>query len=361
MDKVFIKTFLVAALQCFNSTSFAGAMGTTDNLFNVFIPNLKPGFDLSLSALILQPQAGNLGWGAVTTVLPIPTPQWQIKSFDPDYRAGFQAGARYIFANSGTDLQLNWFSLSTNYKDAVNVNPVSQWISPFSQTGTPPTGGEITGVASLNSAKAKLTFNYNAVNLDVGKFVNLGSNLQTRFFTGLSSTRIKEKLVSNFYGGSKVNFSLNNTSTYIGVGPRLGLANDYYIHQGIHFIGQFASSLLIGNMQPAQYKFKAISSDLALVGIAVNSEQLSSSSVTQLVPELDAKIGLSYSHILQKGHELSVELGYMGAVYFNPLSAYETNTNVIALDSGSLSTSSVKHVQSNFSVAGPYLSLHFKC
>ncbi|WP_242604412.1 Lpg1974 family pore-forming outer membrane protein [Legionella gresilensis] len=361
MMKILAKTMMAATLTCLCNDSFAGEMGLQDNIFNVFVPNLKPGLEVSVSALILQPGASNLGWGVVTTVLPIPTPEWQIESFDPGYKVGFQAGARYIFANSGTDLQLNWFSLQTNYKDARNVKPVSQWISPFSQTGTPPTGGEITGVASLNSAKATLTFNYNAVNLDIGKFVNFGSSLQTRFFTGLGSTWIKEKLISNFYGGSKINFSLNNTSTYSGVGPRLGLTNNYYINHGFHLIGQVAGGVLIGSMQPAQYKFTGSSSDLALVGIAVNREQLSSNSVTQVVPEIDAKIGLSYSYLMQNESELILELGYMGTVYFNPLSAYETNTNVIALDSGSLSTSSVKYVQSNFSVAGPYGTVRFKC
>lgn len=361
MIKILTKTLLAVSLQCLYSCSFAGEMGPSENTFHVFIPDLKPGLEYSVSALVLQPGAGNLGWGVITTVLPIPTPQWQIKAFNPNFQAGFNLGARYIVEKSGTDIQLNWSSLSAHYKEAVQVDPASQWISPFSQTGTPPTGGEITGVASLKSAKASLKFNYNAVNLDIGKFVNFGSDLQTRFFTGLGSAWITEKLISNFYGGTKVNFSLNNTSTYTGVGPRLGLNNDYNLTHGLHLVGQVAGSILVGSMHPAQYQYTGTSSELALVGISVNKEQLSNSSVTQVVPGIDAKLGLSYSHSMQKDQELIIELGYMGTLYVNPLSAYETNTNVIALDTGSLSTSSAKYVQSNFSVAGPYVTAHFRC
>lgn len=355
--------FITAVVGCISSVSLAGELGPIqdDSAFKVFIPNLKPGFELTGSLLVLQPGAGNLGWAATTTVLPIPTPNWSVESFDPTYKPGFNIGARYVFENSGTDIQVNWSYLSTHYSDTVQVNPASQWVSPFSQTGTPPTGGEITGVASLKSAEAKLDFTFNALNLDMGKFVNFGTNLQTRFFTGLSSAWIKEQLVSNFYGAPKAVLKLNNKSTYAGVGPRLGFNNSYEMYHRLRLVGQFAGAILIGSMQPAQYQFTGFSSDLALVGIGANNEQIGSESVTQIVPALDAKLGLSYNYIIPQKGELTFELGYMGALYINPLSAYETNTNVIALDTGSLSTSSVKHVQTDFSVAGPYMTVRYQC
>ena len=46
--------------------------------------------------------------------------------------------------------------------------------------------------------------------------------------------------------------------------------------------------------------------------------------------------------------------------YVDALSSYETNNNVIAIDSGSLSTASAKHTQSNFSVGGPYITAHLR-
>ncbi|MGX6642648.1 Lpg1974 family pore-forming outer membrane protein [Legionella pneumophila] len=350
-------------LLLFGVCNYAGDTGPVENsdLFRVFIPNLKPGYEFSATAFYLQPGANNLGWGVITTVLPIPSPNWQVVTFNPDYQVGFNLGGRYVFANSGSDLQLNWSHLRTNDTDNVFVNPSSQWISPFSQTGTPPTpSGQITGVALLKLAHASLDFSYDAVSLDVGKFINFGSKLQTRLFTGLSSAWIKEELISTFRGFSLPILSLNNTSTYKGVGPRLGFNNSYNISHGLNLVGQLAGSVLYGRMQPAQYQFTGTSQQLIIAGIFVNREGLANPSVNQLVPALDAKIGLSYLYSLKQNWDLNFEAGYMGALYFNPLSSYETNTNVIALDTGSLSTSSAKHTQSNFSVGGPYITVSLR-
>ncbi|KGP63364.1 membrane protein [Legionella norrlandica] len=351
------------ALQLFATFGYPGSSGPIENddPFRVFIPNLKPGYEFSATAFYLQPGANNLGWGVITTVLPIPSPNWQVVTFNPNYQAGFNLGGRYVFADSGSDVQFNWSHLRTNDTNNVFVNPTSQWISPFSQTGTPPTpSGQITGVALLKLAHSSLSFNYDAVNLDIGKFVNFGSKLQTRLFTGLGSAWIEEELISTFRGFSLPILSLNNTSTYKGVGPRLGFHNSYNIKNGFNLVGQLAGAVLYGRMQPAQYQFTGTSEQLIIARIFVNREGLANPSVNQLVPALDAKLGLSYLYALKQGYELNFEAGYMGALYFNPLSSYETNTNVIALDTGSLSTSSAKHTQSDFSIGGPYITVSLR-
>lgn len=96
-----------------------------------------------------------------------------------------------------------------------------------------------------------------------------------------------------------------------------------------------------------------------VVGISVNNEEVGGSNVTQIVPSVDAKIGVNYNYDVSSNSSLVFELGYMGAAYINPLSSYETNTNVLALDSGSLSSSTIKHTQSNFSVGGPYFTANW--
>lgn len=344
-------------LLLLSSMGFADNMKPSENTqTNMNISNLHPHFELTLGALYLQPNANNLGWAATTTVLPIPTPNWKIHAIDPSYHPGFLLGARYFFPCENADLQLNWTHLKTSDTRHVSVDPATQWVSPFSQTGTPPTGGEITGVASLKTATGKVTFNYDVVNLDIGKFINLGSRVQVRLFSGLSGLHLSESLKTQFVGLPKVAFTLNNTSTYNGIGPRLGMSNMLHVYGGINLVMQFAGSLLVGQMQPAEYQFVGQGSDLALIGILKNRESISSSSVTQVVPGIDTKLAINYLLNMRQSI-LTFELGWMGAFYFNPLSSYETNTNVIALDTGSLSTSSVRHTQSNFSATGPFLTV----
>ncbi len=331
--------------------------------FEVFVPNMAPGFEIEGSLLFLRPAADNLGWGVQTYFLPLITPHWSIKAIHPSYQPAFNIGIRYVFAHTGIDTQLNWTHLRTSDSDSVSVTPIQQWISPFSQTG-PGTGDttyDPTGVGELTEAKAKVDFHYDVVNLDVGTNVNIGPHMQIRLFSGLSGIRIKERLTSTFqHPAPPPSLLLENTSTYLGMGPRLGLVNVYTLYSTFRFIGEFAAGLLFGSMQPAEYKFTGSSASLEAVGVSSNRESVQSKSVSQVVPSLEGSLGLDGSYHFCRGYILTLEVGYMGAIYLNALSGYETNENILPLELGSLSTGSMKHVQSDFSVNGPYATLSLK-
>src|SRR5690606_72602 len=118
-------------------------------------------------------------------------------------------------------------------------DPQTQWISPFSQTGPSmsESANEV-GIFHLKSARGQVSFDYDMVNLEVGQSVNLGPKTQIRLFGGLSTARLREQLISTFYNDPTITppppvvaipdptlqyIELNNTSTYTGWGPRLGL------------------------------------------------------------------------------------------------------------------------------------------
>jgi len=331
----------------------------------VFIPNLTPGFQFSAGFLLLKPGADNLGWSTITTFLPLENPQWAVQSLNPLYQPGISVGARYVFPCCGKDIQTNWEHLRTNDSAAVAVSdPATQWISPFNQTG-PSTSEQANqvGIFHLKAAQAQVAFDYDMVNLDAGQTVNVGPNTQFRLFAGVSFVRLREQLISTFYNDPNLDpvppviappntslrsISLNNTSTFTGVGPRLGLTTAHNLAHGFNFVGQLSGAVLAGWMQPAQYSFAAVFED------AVNSEQISSHRVTQVVFASDAKLGLGYFRLLGNGSVLSIESGFKAAIFINPFSTYETSTNVLPLDIGSLSTNSMRHTPSNFTLNGFY-------
>jgi hypothetical protein len=331
----------------------------------VFVPKLTPGFEFSAGLLVLKPGADNLGYATVTTFLPLQNPQWDVHTVNPEYQAGFYVGTRYAFPCSGNDIQVNWEHLRTSDSSSVAVSDLAtQWVSPFSQTGpsTSERANEV-GVFHLKAAQGQVDFDYDMVNIDVGQTVNIGSNTQFRLFAGLSYVQLKEQLVSTFYNDPAINpvppvmatpnlllrsISLNNTSTYSGVGPRLGFTSTLNMSHGFSFVSQFSGSLLAGWMQPAQYSFAATFQD------AVNREQISSGSVSQVVYAGDAKVGVGYSCPFSNGSILKFESGFKAAMFINPFSTYETSTNVLPLDIGSLSTNSMRHSPSNFTLNGCY-------
>jgi len=218
-------------------------------------------------------------------------------------------------------------------------------------------------VFHLKATQAQVDFDYDMANIDVGQTVNIGSNTQLRLFAGLTCVRLREQLVSTFYNDPNIvpvppviavpdptlrYITLNNTSTYTGLGPRLGLTTAYKLPQGFTFVGQLSGAILEGWMQPAQYSFAAVFDDV------VNSEQISSRTVSQVVYAGDAKLGLGYSCALRSGSVLNIECGFKAAVYIDPFSTYETSTNVLPLDIGSLSTNSMRNSPSNFTLSGFY-------
>ena len=331
----------------------------------VFVPNLTPGFEFNAGLLFLKPSADNLGYATITTFLPVGNPQWAVQTLDPRYQPGFGVGARYAFPCSGNDIQVNWEHLRTRDSASVAVSdPATQWVSPFNQTG-PSTSepANFVGVFHLKATQAQVDFDYDMANIDVGQTVNIGSNTQLRLFAGLTCIRLREQLISTFYNDPNIDpvppvfavpnpslrfISLNNTSTYAGLGPRLGLIDTFNLSHGFTFVGQMSGAILGGWTQPAQYSFAAVFQDV------VNSEQISSGSVSQVVYAGDAKLGVGYSRPLRNGSVLNIESGFKAVVFINPFSTYETSTNVLPLDIGSLSTNSMRYSQSNFTLSGFY-------
>lgn len=362
-------------------------LGTCDDECDVplvlSVPCHAPGCDLRAGLLYLQPSSDDLGYAVVTfeenysSPVPIASPYWIVESFETNYEPGFEVGGRYAFARPGADVQLNWQRLRTRTLDFIPpMQETGQWVSPFSQTGPPEaeTYQEMldnTGVNDLRYADGRLEFSYDAVDLDLGQQVNVGQTMGFRLLAGLRYARVQEQLVSNFYGWEPPAnapfpesvqrwISLNNTSNFWGIGPRVGLDTACRLGGGWRVTGNFAGALLMGRKQPAQYYFRATAPDLAAIGIDENVEFIASDKFSDVVTAFDARLGLAWTHQTQRGGFYSVEAGVMAAVYNNAFMGYETNNNVLALQIGSLSTASMRQSESDFTLQGFYLNGGYK-
>jgi hypothetical protein len=332
---------------------------------SVFVPDLTPGIQFSASFLQLKPGADNLGWSTITTYLPVQNPQWDVQNLNPAYQPGFSVGARYVIPSSGKDIQTNWEHLRTSDSSSVAVSdPTTQWISPFNQTG--PSASEFynqIGIFYLKWAEAQVNFAYDMVNIDAGQTVNFGAYTQVRLFAGLSWVRLQQQLVSTFYNDTSINpappafaipdpalhyITLNNTTSYSGAGPRLGLTAAQNVCGGLTLVGQLSGAVLAGSMQPAQYVFQGVFEN------NIDAEAITSRRVNQVVYATDAKLGLGYNGLLGNRFPVRIESGFKAALFVNPFATYETSTNVLPLNIGSLSTNSMRHTPSNFTLNGWY-------
>lgn len=339
-----------------SSAVYAHPAPAADNLFRVYIPDLRPGFEISLTGLALKPGANNLNYVIYNKELPVQSPTWTEKEIKPGYGGAFNLGLRYVFPE-GKDISLNWTHLNTSSSTSVSAPNIQYFLGPDYEIG--PDG------LTIRDAYGKARFKYDVINLDAGQYINVGTHVQMRFFGGLSNTYLREKVTAiysgNTFGDFAGPFSTEQivSANFTGIGPRVGIQTSYLTDfYGIGVTGEAAVSALIGYTQA---KTEYFSSSVELeddFDQDVNYQFIQDKRVTQVIPAIDAKLGLFYNYAMSNCMQLKLEGGYQAAVYVNAINQYLPGSLVSGepLQSGGIFVATMSHTQSNYSVQGPYLT-----
>ena len=313
-----------------------------DSLTEVAVVRRLPRFELSGSLMFLQPGAGNLEYGTLTTPLPLVTPSWANQSLSPDFTPAFNIGARYI-ANESNDLELNWTHLN-------NTTNGSFFASPTQMVGPPYTIGPES--ALYKDAYGTVKTAYDAVNLDAGHTFCAECAFQFRAFGGIGVARIGQDLTGLFESPDGTASSTNTThSMFTGAGPRLGMRGQYALGD-FELIGELAAATLIGNEQ-SSINFTTVSP-----AAGINNQSLTSPNATRVIPNVDAKLATAYVFPENAYGVFKVEVGYRASVYFDAVSQY-TLTQVptsLTLPPVGIYLATQLHSQSNFTDQGPYVT-----
>jgi hypothetical protein len=292
--------------------------------FQVAVPDIKAGFDFTLTGLYLKPTASDTQlFYAETQADGVDTNHYT----EPSYSPAFSLGIGYAFKNSGNDVRLNWTHLNSSDSDSTTgVLVIPNLHDPF-------------------NANSTVKFKYDAVDLDFGQYLNLGTHLQTRWFAGARFARINEDQ-NALFSAVAVDFPathfLTNSSKFTGIGPRVGVDGNYYMGKGFGFVTQLAASLLAGR----------VDSNTTWVDIP---RSVGAPSQNRIVPALDGKLGIDYSKALHNGSHFTLEAGYQITEYFNAL---DRDTNAWVDTSHLVSSNGT--TSSNFGFQGPYLSVKYK-
>lgn len=325
-----------------------------NNLF-VTVPDLRPGFEMSLTALALKPGASNLNYVIYNKALPAQSPAWTEKEINPGFGPAFDLGVRFIFPE-GKDVSLDWMHLNTSDSTSVATPNFEYFLGPDYEIG--PSG------IPIRNATGSSQFRYDVINLDAGQFVDFGPHTEFRFFGGLSNTYLKEQVHARFSGNTITGqyqgpFSTKQmvTANFTGIGPRFGMEGRYHTDSGFGFIGKAAMSALIGYSHAKTDYVSNAQQLLDVFGQDLNYQTIEDKRVRQVIPGFDAKLGLYYKHQLNNCYIFSIEGGYMGAVYVNAIQQYLPASLVAGqpLESGGIFVATMSHTQSNYSVQGPYL------
>ncbi len=321
------------------------------------IPIQKPGFSVNITGLYLEPSASNLGYAVFTTPLPLPAPNWQQKIVNPSYSGAFDLGLQYNLLNGRENVKLDW--LHFNSKDSASAGS-----TPLTSVGPPYYYGPAEQFLLNTGANSTVKFNIDNGSLVFGHLIDLTNNIQLEPFIGFSAVHLKENITNNYWGTDPVygpyTHAVYEESTFTGLGPRIGFDGDYFITNRFAITGGIAGDLLAGSLNYSTdfTSWTAYTGDTAHNNTPANTS-MADQNLNRIVPEMDAKVAMLYKIPFNKsGSELTIQAGYMYAVYFNAINQVLPNTLVPgSWEAGSVAIINQSEQQSNIDLRGPFISL----
>lgn len=311
-----LKKTAVAVLALSSGAVFAGTMGPVCSAVNVTVPCESTAWDLGAKALYFQPNVGAANAGMAKTITS-GSGQTVNLGKNPKWGWGWMIEGSYHF-NTGNDINLNWYHVGTNRtggfngSGTVNANFIDQLFSSASTF--------VINSITLNQANAKVDPQWDAVNLEFGQHVDFGENKSIRFHGGVEYARLAANTSLSLAGsvvtttGTTPTFNIytSNNPTYNGFGPRAGADMSYDWGNGLGMYANGAMALLAGT---SKYSSKSINN-------VTGGTLTTSGSTNTVVPELEAKIGATYSYAMAQG-DVTFDVGWMWINYFNPLRAQD--------------------------------------
>ncbi len=309
-----LKKTAAAVLAFASSTVFAGAMGPVCTPGNVTVPCEKMAWDIGGQALYLQTTTNN-GF----SYYPSLNNSSVFDDLSGQWNWGFQIEGSYHF-NTGNDVTISWYHLDTNnHRLAINAAAFN---------------------TSATAVFVKEQMRWDAVNGELGQFVDFSANKKIRFHGGFQYARIKPTTQYAITSPALVSVGLEATETfpltteYNGFGPRTGLDLNYVFGNGFGIYAKGAAAVLVGTA-----KFN----NGGITVLSTGSFTPLHGSRTSIVPEVEAKLGADYTYAMAQG-DIILDAGYMWFNYFSPL-------NMITTTGGFTS--------SDFGASGPYFGLKY--
>lgn len=315
---------------------------------NVTIPQFQGSWMLALEAKYQQQNNGDFHYAAsseseVNAPVSLMTSNYRkVHAVDPDTSWGWAVELGYNFEGNGRDVRVNWTHLhesESEHTDCKNgevlygmgIGPVGTAVAataPFTidaidssnaglfNTGTVPF---VVGT-DWDYAHADSRNDYDHVDLVFGQSMDFGQKVTLRAFGGLRYADIENRdrasyTVTSDNGAQELAY-VRAKSDYSGVGPRAGMDGKVRLGSGFSIVGTIAGSLLAGSFdQRLTVDQRNLDASGAIAGGTYDEHKVSGKH--RVVPELDARLGVNYTHGFSPDTSFGIELGYEVVNYFD--------------------------------------------
>jgi hypothetical protein len=269
------------------------------------------------------------------------------------YHWWFGADITYAFPGNGRDVTLAYEALRGDNTNNVTAN--NNTLYPVAYSLYFPYYD-----VNVDTAKGESKTSYDAGDLVFGQKLNVGERIALHPFIGLRYAHIDMKNTgtyhSTYYSGTEELIVQDIwESTFSGIGPRLGSDAQINLGQGFSVRARLGLSALIGSSS-SKYE-----NDDAFITAKLNYRfPMTHDSNTQLVPEMDGRLGLNYTYHFSANMDLGVEAGWQVEEYIDGVSMVgppQDRSPYLPTNPSNTDITDSARINSNFGLQGPYARL----
>lgn len=283
----------------------------------VTVPMLEGGVTATIGTVYAQTSADNTSYGFGVDSTEENEFILDTTNVIPDYEFGIQASIGYLFDDTANGIELSYRNLDTS-------DTASTFGAPNENSGL------ITGDIDSN-----LGYEFNAFDLLISQYMNIGEHMQMRFVGGLAYVELEQNLKSNIDyssvppGSDNITVNTTQDSEFTGWGPRVGIDTRYSFNQGVGIVGGASVAYYLGDLDlsnvQGQYNF-----DDDVPVTYDNENDIDSHSVTNL----RANLGIDYVYVFdnEESSTLGLELGYQVDYYSEAVATLPAPTIVLPVD-----------------------------
>jgi hypothetical protein len=244
------------------------------------------GFYVEADYLLLRPIRRDMDY-AITSPSGGGVPIGTINSVEWSTESGVRIGGGWLLPEEGWDLAAFYTYFHSNANNGARAPAGGTLFATMTHAG---------GIDQVGTALATASFNYNVLDVELGRSLAIGSNTSVRFFGGGRFAWIDQS-VGAFYDGVDANHAFAGSSVnFDGAGVRVGAEGRLNLCRGFSAYARCAGSLLAGDFRTNRLETNAGGS---IVNVDIGE------SFDKVVPVAEVGIGIGWEY-----RNLSIRAGY---------------------------------------------------